>query len=91
MSILKPEITGNYYERRKKQPAENQKSTNIEYEVSASPVFTFSFLGDGSLLCPPRQLRHYPKRSPFLRTNEWQKKVLTLMAPILMCSARYRS
>ena len=45
MSILKPEITGKHYERREKQPAENQKSTNIEYEVSASPVFTFSFLG----------------------------------------------
>jgi len=35
MSILKPEITGKHYERRKNQPAENQKSTNIEYEVGA--------------------------------------------------------
>ena len=34
MSILKPEITGKHYERRKKQPAENQNNTNIEYEVS---------------------------------------------------------
>jgi len=33
MSVLKPEITGRHYGRRKKQPAENQKSTNIEYEV----------------------------------------------------------
>ena len=84
MSILKPEITGKHYERREKQPAENQKSTNIEYEVSGSPVSTFSFPGDGSLLCPPRQLRHYPKRSPFLRTNERQKKVLTLLTPVLL-------
>jgi len=35
MSILKPEITGKHYGRRKNQPAENQKSTNIEYEVGA--------------------------------------------------------
>jgi len=39
----------------------------------------------------PHQLRHCSKRSPFLRTNVWQNKVLTLVPPILKCSARYRS
>ena len=43
------------YEGRKKQPAVNQKGTNIEIKSKWVPVFTFSFPEGGSPPCPPHQ------------------------------------
>jgi len=42
MTILKPYITGKYSEKRKNQPTENQKNTNLKYKLSVGPVYAFS-------------------------------------------------
>jgi len=68
------------------------KSTISKYEASGGPVFTFRLPGRAVLSSAP--LVNYGtvlNTLLSLKTNEWQNKVLTLMPPILMCSARYRS